>query len=387
MFGAAATSQPQQSGGLFGNLNTQPAQQQTGGLFGQSQPQQQIGGLFGGSLAQNQGQQQQQQSGGGLFAGLGQSTQNQQKPTMFGSTMNQPQPTSSLFGGSTVAPPQQQSSGPFGGSLGARLQFGQSRNQQHTVPGVQVDVSQIRGTTRFQDLNEQVQSEIIQLETFIQQQIAAKDQCSALMPKHGEGVSYIPNDVKFCADKLDTVTSALDFDANAVDQLRKTVQSDTDDAMLSFKAIDNLKLPQQFHYTGMAWPSSVGGGSSKSAAAIEEASKLGGSGSDGNQGDIVSYFSKRADALAAEVARYERQLAEVEEHLRTVEAGAAQSQEELIRRMNAPNGEHGLRSQERELRDVFNAIESEIYTVATKVGQAREAVIDVTVGSAASTLR
>ena len=92
-----ATSQPQQSGGLFGNLQ-KPAQQRTGGLFGSStthsQPQQ-SSSLFGGALGQpNQNQPQPQQSIS-LFGGaLGQPNQNQSQQSggLFGNLGQQQKP-------------------------------------------------------------------------------------------------------------------------------------------------------------------------------------------------------------------------------------------------------------------------------------------------------
>lgn len=125
LFGTTTASQPQQGGGLFGSLNTNTSatqEQQGGGLFGRiTAPQQTGGGLFGSTQPQQQGglfgstQQPQQQQGGGLF-------QNQQQPPQQGGSLfgglgatinqqNQQQQGSSLFGNAAqpaVPPPQQQ---------------------------------------------------------------------------------------------------------------------------------------------------------------------------------------------------------------------------------------------------------------------------------------
>ncbi|KAJ9227040.1 hypothetical protein DTO027B5_8145 [Paecilomyces variotii] len=113
LFGSAATSQPQQSGGLFGTTTQNQSQPQTGGLFGSTTQQKPQGSLFGG-FGQQQQQQPQQQTGG-LFGGLGSNTQQQQ----------QPQQQSSLFGGSLIAGQQQQQ------QPQQQPQLGQSTQQQN----------------------------------------------------------------------------------------------------------------------------------------------------------------------------------------------------------------------------------------------------------------
>lgn len=114
-------SKQQQSGGLFGSSTAQPQQQQqNGGLFGslnnnnnaQQPQQQQSGGLFGGMNSTQQPQQQQQQ-GGGLF-GSAQPQQQQQNGGSFGSTQQNQQQSGGLFGASNNQ--QQQQGGLFGNS-------------------------------------------------------------------------------------------------------------------------------------------------------------------------------------------------------------------------------------------------------------------------------
>ncbi|KAH8816768.1 nucleoporin complex subunit 54-domain-containing protein [Xylogone sp. PMI_703] len=147
LFGSTQPQQQQPSGGLFGStLGANPASQpqQTGGPFGGLNNPQGGGGLFGG-LNQNQQQaqpaqsaslfgptaqprtgrlfdgfsqsqqQQQQQQGGGLFGGLGQ--QNQQQGGFFGQpTQQQQQQPNSLFSQS-VQPSLGQSQAQLGSSL------------------------------------------------------------------------------------------------------------------------------------------------------------------------------------------------------------------------------------------------------------------------------
>ncbi|KAI9691348.1 MAG: hypothetical protein M1820_009727 [Bogoriella megaspora] len=125
LFGQA-TSQPQQTSSLFGTTTSQP--QQTSTLFGgtASQPQQQQGGGLFGNLGQQQQQQQPQQQNTSLFG----QPQQQQQPQGGGSFgLNQPSQTGSLFGNTQQqnAPQTQQGGGLFG-PLGANAQ----QNQQPT---------------------------------------------------------------------------------------------------------------------------------------------------------------------------------------------------------------------------------------------------------------
>ncbi|EON66844.1 hypothetical protein W97_06246 [Coniosporium apollinis CBS 100218] len=98
LFGNAPASTSNTGGGLFGGLNTGQNQQTQGSnLFGQTQQQQNKPSLFGSSATTSTN------TGGGLFAGLGQNNTAAQ-PSLFGSTQNQ-QP--SQFGGSLFGASQQ----------------------------------------------------------------------------------------------------------------------------------------------------------------------------------------------------------------------------------------------------------------------------------------
>ncbi|KAI9836356.1 MAG: hypothetical protein M1819_001385 [Sarea resinae] len=419
MFGTQSTQQQGGGGGGGGLFGSQSTQQTGGGLFGsstqQSQPQQ-SGGLFGSTLGQNQQQQQQpqqQSQGGGLFGGLN----SQNKPSLFGSSTNQPQQqTSSLFSQSqSQQQQQQQKPSLFGQSTQQQPQ--QQQQQQQSVPGVQIDISQLRGTTRFNDLHETLQKQIETIDTFIQQQMTYKDQCAALMPKHGETLSYIPNDVEFITRRLETAQHALENDAQAVDRVRKLIRKDAADAKLSFSAIDNLKLPHQYHYTGLwndptAVPSGSQSSASKGAAAVgvsgsragDPSSSSAGPGSgaagtndndnddeekDSTTTSLLSYFTRTAAEMSQTLAHYRGNLQEIESHLRGVEASTMQQMQQLLfTRQRDENGGFsgsggGARSAEdqvRELAAVLREFENGILAVAGKVGGVREGVQELALG-------
>ncbi|KAE8448670.1 hypothetical protein EG329_009096 [Mollisiaceae sp. DMI_Dod_QoI] len=375
LFGSA---QPAQSGGLFGNTNSsQPAQ--TGGLFGSVQPQQQ-GGLFGSSTTASQPQQT-----GGLFSGLA-GQQNQPTGGLFGSsntsqpaqgglfgnmnTQNQNRPTSTLFGSSTQGPAQLNQNtgqGLFGSTLGGGLSLGQStNNQQQTVPGVRIDPSQIRGTTRFNDLHEELQKEISKFDEAIQAQIQLKNQCDAIMTVHDSQLAQVPNDVEFCRRKLIGVENAADSDVQAISLAQKLIKTDAENAKLSFKAIDNLKLPPQYHNSSI-W-------SSKSPVSGSQTQTDG----DAEAQDIVSFFSSTADELASTLASYQKHMVDIEQHLRNVEASSVSQQSEFLARKNGA----GLGQDDpiEQLTGALMEFESSLLGVAGRVGGAREGLQSLQLG-------
>ncbi|KAL2354395.1 hypothetical protein BJ546DRAFT_911244 [Cryomyces antarcticus] len=415
LFGAT-TNQPQQSGGIFGGAASQPQQgsgpfgsstinQQGTGLFGsstqQSQPQQ-SGSVFGGALGQNQNQGQQQQSGG-LFSNLGNQNQGQQQgsglfgnvgaqnrpatSSVFGSTLNQytqPQQQSSPLFGNSGAPkaPQQSTlfgggtlgSSTMGGGFGGGLTMGQGTAQPQTVPGVKVDLSSIRNTTRFSDLHETIQQQIEQIDAFIQQQIAYSEQCAALMPSHQQNLASIPDDVKFLEEKVETVDLALTNDSQTIASLKKGVRADATDAQIAFRVIENLRLPSQFHYSGLSVYQQQQYQQQRSLAAY---SALNG---EAENTDLVGYIGKQATDMEKRLAKYQTNLGAIEQHLGTVEASALQQvqqvQQMVVARRDA--GENGGANGEdvvRELASTLRGFEGAILGAAGRVGACREGVI------------
>lgn len=366
--GNAATTTGQ-TGSLFGTTNAQQPQQQqqSGGLFGSTaQPQQQqTGGLFGSTA--------QPQQSGGLFAGLGQSQPQQQSRSLFGASQaqTQPQQGGGMFSLSAAKPAGGVSS--FGGSVAQPslppLGLGQNVQAQQTVPGVRIDLSNVKGVTRFSDLHEDIQKEIILIEDFIQRQISYKEQIDAIIPKTTEQMELIAPDVNYLTGRGDTIELALENDVQAVKALRDMVKQDVDDAKLSFRSIENLKLPPQFHYQSTWQPAS----SAAAAAALgdDEAGPV----------DLVSYFTAKANDLDAQLKTYMTQVAEIEAHLRTVESSAgAQAESLMLRARGAQNGESGAQSKVRELARTMKLFEDAIVNVASRVGEAREEVVDLSVG-------
>ncbi|AEO67285.1 uncharacterized protein THITE_2076069 [Thermothielavioides terrestris NRRL 8126] len=382
LFGTAA-SQPSQTGSLFGTASSQP--QQTGSLFGQttttSQPQQ-TGGLFGSTTATSQPQQT-----GGLFGSTTATSQPQQTGGLFGSTTaQQPQQTTGgLFGSATSQPAQ--TGGLFGGATqttqpAVGLTMGQSTaGQQQVVPGVRIDLSNIKSTTRFNDLQESIQKELAMIDEAIQKCIKEKDAIEAFLPSHGDQLAAIPTDVSFVSRKSEGAHTALAGDVVAIDQLRELVKQDAGHARLSFRAIDNLKLPTQYHQAGL-WSSSraqqVGGGGGGGGAGTGAG---GGSGAvaagEQSNTDLISYFSRTADEMDEMMRKFEKNLGEIEVHLHGVQGNMLEQMQRVAAQNNKNAAQGGVDERVVELAAVLRDFEESILKVAGAVGTVKEGVTEL----------
>ncbi|KAL8698845.1 MAG: hypothetical protein Q9224_001668 [Gallowayella concinna] len=410
LFGSSlSTSQPQQSNSLFGSTNPQPSQ--STGLFGSStapQPQQgtgtsgtsmanQGGGLFGSSTMGPQ-----QQSGGGLF-GLPQQS-NQPATSLFGNTNTQPQPTISVFG-STNAQPQAQQGGGLFASLGQNqnqakpqtsslfgapnqgssnqppnqalqpslfaTSIGQYTQRQQPVPGVRVTTSELRPTTRFTDLHEQLQTLIENVDGFIQQQMKFQQECTALNSGLDEDCAQIPNDVELCGKALDTMQHALENDAEAISQAKALTQGDVTNAKLSFTTIENMTVPQQYQATNLWGLPSISRASAPTLLDDRDVTEGDGSTS------LVSFFSTQVDHMSKSLDNYKRNVAEVEGYLKGVETHSMTRMQQLYLTRGHDGQGKSAEDQVRELAAVLKEFENGIINVAGKVGGVREKVLEV----------
>ncbi|PSN62232.1 hypothetical protein BS50DRAFT_141029 [Corynespora cassiicola Philippines] len=407
LFGAASasTSQPPQTGSLFGG-QSQTSQPQSAGLFGNlSKPATATpaaGGLFGSSTAQQQPQPQPQQQAGSLFGGpLAGNAQNQnqnqaqaQKPSLFGSSTQQQQQTTpslfgnanaqqtqaatpSLFGSTQQTQPQQQSNSLFGGMNAQNKPFalgGASTgpNLGATAQPLQVQsVDSLKGTTRFSDLSPEFQQQIQQIDDAIQGRINNANKTRETLPRHGEEVATVAPDVAYIEQFLSTVELGLDNDSANIASLKEVVKKDAEDAMLSFRAITNLSLPKQFQYGNR---SNLNASTAKTQASADDSD-------DPNKPiDMIGYFNKRTDDIDRTLDLYQRQIREIEAHLRTMEAGTVEKAQQLTGNRSRPQ------DQRRELVEALKAIEGAILDSAKRVGQVRDEVTKHTMGNVGATL-
>ncbi|KAL1897154.1 hypothetical protein Sste5346_004359 [Sporothrix stenoceras] len=392
---AATTAAPATGGGLFGGGATaaaQPAKPALGGLFG------------GGSTATTTASPA---TGGGLFGGAGTATTTPAASApatgggLFGASTAAAatQPAASaggLFGVSTATPaaaaPSTMSGGLFGAST-AMQQSQQQQQQQQVVPGVRIDLSNLKGTTRFNDLQESLQKDIIAFDSMIQSFIEQKNQVEAFLPAHRESLEAIPGDVRFVARKYDGVSGAMASDLQSIQALRETVKEDADHAQLSFKALDNQKLPAQFHTSGL-WsttggPKKNGRGRDGARGGDDGSDRKAGSdrgGDSGGRTDLINYFSHTGDEIGSQLRKLESNLGEIEVHMYSVQAGLLEQLQKVAASSNGTsasdaNGEGSSASDKvAELAAVLRDFEESILTVASVVGTARESMTGLQLG-------
>jgi nucleoporin p58/p45 len=289
--------------------------------------------------------------------------QAQATPSLFGSNQQtQPQqPQNSLFSGMN----SQNRPAPLGGSLGG-AQLGASAQP------VQMTIDSIRGTTRFNDLHPDLQNLIQQFDAGIQQKIGYYNQIRETLPSSENEVSTVAPDVAYIENFLSAVEMGLDNDTASVAHLKDIVKKDAEDAALSFRAIENQRLPAQFHYRNSA---NLTASSAKAPAgsSLDEDDPT-------KPVDLMNYFNRRTDNLGRTLDVYQRQIREIEAHLRTMEAGTVEKAHQLTGSRSAP------RDQRRELVEALKAIEGAILDSAKRVGQVRDEVTKHTLGNVGAAL-
>lgn len=426
LFGASTTqtSQPQ-TGGLFGGAQQSTATS-TGGLFGNTQQNAQpsTGGLFG-NTQQNQNQQEQKPAGGGLFGG-GSTTQNQtstQQPaggSLFGglqsNTMNKPAAgTGSLFGNSTAQQPQQQQSGglfgqqPSSNSLFGGLNQAQSQPQQQqqqqagqasllgasrynqsqyqpfitgrltmgqgggaapqptATPATKLDWSNVRNTTRFNDLTDEAKQDIEKIDKMISEQEDLCKQIEAFLPNHQASIETLSPDVQLITEKLDEVDRSLAIDAQGVQQDKNITEKDEIDIARCIRIVDNLRMPSQYVYHPAA-----NSGRQPQPPAWDETYDV----------DLIgNYFQPLTQDMAKLLATYSGNLAEIESHMGTIEQTAVWHAQQLHAQRSGASGYRDMGADSvRQLADTLRGFEATILAAAGKVGGCREGVNELALG-------
>lgn len=250
----------------------------------------------------------------------------------------------------------------LGGGLGFGLTMGQP-SAQPTVPGVRIDVTNLKGTTRFNDLQEDLQKIVEQADNFIAEQVRRKQEVDSFMSGHREMLESIPDDVTFVTRKYDGARNALESAAQSIEAARVLVNQDADNARLSFRAIDNLKLPQQYHTSGFWSPRQQASGNANAET-------------DGQ--DLVGFFSRTADEMGEQMKKYERNLTEIELHMHGVSDNLVEQLQRMMATKNSASS--GADEKIQELVAVLRDFEQGILKVAGDVGSAREGMTRLQLG-------
>ncbi len=409
MFGSAP-AQPSQAGGLFGFAASTPAS--SGGLFGTAAQTAPSGALFGSTSQSTQS--------GGLFGTA--SSQPAPSGGLFSMPSSQPSQAGSLFG----AMPSQSSQGLFSSSqapqpgtlLGRSNQGGTSQpattlnlGQQPALgassSGTRIDLEHLRPTTKFDQLTEDLQSEILNLDTAILNEINRCHEVSNLLPTIATTGSNIPNDVAYVTQKLEEVETGLENDAGEIQDLKENVvKKDANEAKVCFREVDRLKMPAQYQASVTSPAASVSGvygGHGLSGwwnhSQTLQRSTRGGTGTGGSRtlqlpGDededavagaptnIVDFFDRKTDEMRRALVENKSLLTEIEEFVMSVEGKVVAKQREVLGRDGRTTGLQGEDDPVSLLRYVFGEFERSLYEVADKVGGARDGVQDLVLGRA-----
>ncbi|KAJ4296855.1 Nucleoporin nup49/NSP49 (Nuclear pore protein nup49/NSP49) [Kalmusia sp. IMI 367209] len=289
-----------------------------------------------------------------LFGNTQQQQNQTSTPSLFGATQqNQPQQTNSLFGGMASQ------NKPLGG-LGQSSNLGTSQAIQMN------DVAQLKGTSRINELHPDIQKQIFGLDDVFQAKIDKINEVREALPGHINILQTITPDVAIVEKLLSTVELGLENDSTNIAHLKTLVNKDAEDATLSFRAIENQALPAQFRY----------GNSTLSASTAKPAttSSLDDSDDPTKPVDLIGYFDRRTDDLGRTLETYQRQIREIELHLRTMEAGTHEKAQQLMGTRNKTLDDR------QQLVEALRAIEAAIVDSAKKVGKVRDEVTKQTLG-------
>ena len=248
--------------------------------------------------------------------------------------------------------------------------IGQLSQQQQVVPGVRVTLNELRPTTRFNDLHEELQRIIENVDNFILQQMEYRKECEAAIGKINAQTETIPKDKDHCKMSLEHLQRALENDAEAIAQAKSMTKADVHDARLSWNVIDQLKMPPQFQHTGIWNTPSIAPNSSYLYSD--------GDGPEGASRDLVGYFSKQADNMSNTLNAYKRGGDEVNDHLQSLEVRISEQLQQSRAMRGNGRSARSAEDQVRDLAAVLREFEGGIIGVAGKLGAARECLESAT---------
>lgn len=230
---------------------------------------------------------------------------------------------------------------------------GQQQQAQQAAPGVRVDLSQVKGSTKFDDLTKEGQTLITTIEAAIQKVSKWKDEIAGYTPVHEQEIKQLAVDVAYLQNKYELVKRAvLEGDVAAVQELRSLSNKNIDDAQTVGRAVENLKLPAHYHLPGL-WTAS---GANTSF------------GADPNETDLIGFFNRQCAQLSERDDKLRSYLAEIQQHMPNVEGGLYQKLTALQNHMGSSNS--AFEEMKATLVDMRNAIIRQ----AVEVGKTREAL-------------
>lgn len=377
-------------------------------MFGNNASTNTGGGLFGASMATNNQTATGNAAGTSLFGGAANTSSlfgnNQNRNNAVGSNsfFNQSQTqqqgqaqaqslNTSAFGmtgvpidqlnRSLLGASQFRQSQNMPGSYVGRLTMGQTTSApaQNTaaVGGTTVTLNELRSTTRFQDLHDDLKTEFEKADKMIQAQENFCARIQAKLQRQGEDVTSIAPDVSMISTKTEAVEHLLASDAQSVEISRRTADKDRKDFERSQRIITNLNLSDtRFHTTNAMY--------SGQRLAHPAASAADPTAEDNYDTDLIAnYFSPLAAELERTLATYDSNLKEIEDHMRVIESSAVSQAQHLAASragMTATGGPGSEADSVRDLAETLQGFEQSILGIAGVVGQCREGVNQLVLG-------
>ncbi|PHH50978.1 Nucleoporin NUP49 [Ceratocystis fimbriata CBS 114723] len=275
-----------------------------------------------------------------------------------------PAPAAALGGGlfgavnnTTTATPKL---GAFGQTAQAQNASVQPQQQQQSVQAVRLDMNQVRGSTKFEDLSKEAQDGIIKIDNIISVIMGWKAEIDGFLPAHEEQIASLGHDVIYLERKYAMVQRAvLGDDVANIQELRSMSNQNIADAQLASKAVDNLKLPMSYHVPGL-WtqPTNASAGGPSAAAAASEP-------------DLISYFNRHIASLGERDRKLRGYISEIQAHMPRVEHGLY---EKLTQLQATPGMGHQVGALE-QIKGVLLDLRDAIIKQAVEVAKTREALM------------
>lgn len=245
--------------------------------------------------------------------------------------------------------------------------MGQGAAPQPTAtPATKLDWSNVRPTTRFNDLTDQAREDIEKIEKLILEQEDLCRQIEAFLPNHGNDLQTLGPDVKVVTGKLAEVDESLTVDAQGVHHDKQLAQKDSLDIARCERIVDNLRMPSQYVYQPAA---NNGRGQ---AATWDETYDT----------DLINnYFLPMTADMNRILATYSGNLSEIENHMGTIEQSTVLQAQQLNAQRSGLGGARNMGNESvRELADTLRGFEASILAAAGKVGECREGVNGLSLG-------
>lgn len=193
----------------------------------------------------------------------------------------------------------------FGSSAAQQPQaslFNQPQAQSQVQPqAVEMNFSNMRGTTRYEELHADVRGLLDFFDDYVQKAISISQELSARSVTQKDTMESVDDDVEHVSRKLGFTTTFLNNDGHSIGQLHNASTQLINTAALSTRTIDILRLPisQRSHYLSTHHTSNP-------------------------EYSLIPYFEEKTSELEGKAKNFLAAVGEVEKTLEAVERDVGQ---------------------------------------------------------------